>query len=141
MVKQIAALSVMMPCSPASIEGLISQNPQPQAQLTYANLDLRHLSGEWANSCAHRSMYFCSQRGGGVSKGLQLQSCDWGRMAVRFVRLALKIIRKNNRDFVDIILLQSHNIQTRARCHNKQNHSLCCALFSKCRSRDLILSL
>jgi hypothetical protein len=28
------------------------------------------------------------------------------------VRLALKVVKQNDGDFVDIILLQSHNIQT-----------------------------
>ena len=40
--------------------------------------------------CARRSVCFCSQNRKGLSIGLltkELQSSDWGRRAVRFVRL------------------------------------------------------
>lgn len=33
-----------------------------------------------------------------------LRSCDSGRWAVRYVRLALKVVTPNNKDFVDVIL-------------------------------------
>ena len=33
------------------------------------------------------------------------QSCDWSRRAVRFVRLAPKVVKQNDGDFVDVILL------------------------------------
>jgi hypothetical protein len=59
--------------------------------------------------CA-RSVCVCSQSGGFSSIGLltsQLQSCDLGRRAVRFVSLALQIVMKNNRDLLDVILLYS----------------------------------
>jgi len=43
---------------------------------------------------------------------VQLLSRDWERSAVWFVRLALKLVVQNDRDFVDVILLfrRSHTI-------------------------------
>jgi len=60
------------------------------------------------NSYARRSLCLCSWRGGGASVNLltqKLQSCDWGREAVKFVRFTLKIAMQNDGDFVDVILL------------------------------------
>jgi len=37
----------------------------------------------------------------------QLQSCDWGRRTVRYVRLALKVVRQNDGDFLEVILLDN----------------------------------
>jgi hypothetical protein len=38
-------------------------------------------------------------------RAVQLQSCDWGKRAVRFVRRALKTVVQNKRNFVDTVLL------------------------------------
>jgi len=92
----------------AYIAGLIPQSPQLQAQVRSASLCWCHKSGKCAKSCARRSVCCCSQSGGGASIGLltqQLQSCDWDRRGVRFVRLALKAVMQNYGDFVGIILL------------------------------------
>jgi hypothetical protein len=35
----------------------------------------------------------------------QRQSCDLGRRPVRFVRLALKVVMQNDRDFINLILI------------------------------------
>jgi len=37
--------------------------------------------------------------------------------ALSYVRLVLKVVNQNDGDFVDVMLLQSPNIQTRAGCH------------------------
>jgi len=87
----------------AVIAGVIPQSLQPQTQVTLASLALCPELGVCAKSCARRSVCFCSQSDGGASIGLltlQLQSCDWGKMAARFVRLALKV----DMGFVGIIL-------------------------------------
>jgi hypothetical protein len=46
--------------------------------------------------------------GGGASiivLTLQLQSCDWGRRTVSFVRLGLKVDIQNDGDLMNVILL------------------------------------
>ena len=61
-------------------------------------------------SRARRSVCLCTQSGGGASNRLlmqQLQSCDWGRRTVRYVRLALKVVRQNDGDFLEVILLDN----------------------------------
>jgi hypothetical protein len=35
-----------------------------------------------------------------------MQSCDYARMTVKFVTIALKVVMPNDGDFVDVILLQ-----------------------------------
>jgi hypothetical protein len=90
------------------IPGLIPQSLQLQPQVTLASLGWGHRWGECAQSHARRSVCFCNQSGGGASIRLltwQLQSCDWGRRTVRFVRLALRVVKQNDGDFVDVILL------------------------------------
>ena len=50
---------------------------------------------------------------GGASTGLltqKLKSRDWGRIAVRLVRLAVKFVVQNDRDFLDVILLYLPNM-------------------------------
>jgi len=53
-----------------SISGLITQNLHLQAQITLASLSWCHKSGQCANSCARRSVCFCSPSGGGAGIGL-----------------------------------------------------------------------
>jgi hypothetical protein len=53
----------------------------------------------------------CAQiSGGGASISLltqQLQTRDYGRKTVRFVRLALEVVTQTEGDFVDVIVLHS----------------------------------
>jgi hypothetical protein len=44
------------------------------------------------------------------------QSCNWSRRAVRFVRLAQKVVKQNDGDFVDVILLYI-SLYSRCYCH------------------------
>ena len=50
--------------------------------------------------------------------------------AVIYIRLVLKVVMQNYGDFVDVILLQYPNIQTRAGCDNQESHSMCSELLS-----------
>jgi hypothetical protein len=49
------------------IAGLIPCGFQLQALVTLASLGWCHISSECMKSCAHRSVCFCSQSGGGTS--------------------------------------------------------------------------
>lgn len=96
------------------ITGLIPQSFQPLTQVKIAILSWYHNSGECAISCARMSVCFCSQSVGGASILLlthHLQSCDWSRSAVRFVRLALNVFMQNDGDFVYVILLRGVTFQ------------------------------
>ena len=66
------------------------------------------MSQECAKSYARRSACFCSQSGAGDSSLLLtylLQSRDWDRGPMRFVRLATLVFMQNDGDFVDLTQL------------------------------------
>jgi len=91
--------------------GLIPQNLQREVQVNLTSLDGYHKSGEWTKLCVRRSARFCSQNGWGACIGLltsQLQSRHWGGRTVRFLWLTLKVVMQNDRDFLDIILLDTN---------------------------------
>jgi hypothetical protein len=103
------------------IAWLIRQRLQLQAQVTFASLGRCHKSGKYAKSCARRSVRFWNH--GAVDVPLfgclrtSLQSRDWNRRSERFVRLALKVIKENDGNFVDVIVLYTgqttkHNFHT-----------------------------
>jgi hypothetical protein len=59
-------------------------------------------------SCVHISVCFCNQSGGGSGIRVspqKLLSRDLARKTVRSVRLALKVVMQNDRDFVNVTLL------------------------------------
>jgi hypothetical protein len=60
------------------------------------------------------------------NRELQLRSRDWGRRAVRLMRLALKVVMQNDWDFVDVILLYLPNMTT---CNALQGMALLCWQF------------
>jgi hypothetical protein len=106
---KITVSSDVIPCS--VLEGYNRVNEtksSASAQTMLASLGWCHKSGECANSYARRSLCLCNWRVRGASVNLltqQLQSCDWGKGAVRFVRITLKVATQNDGDFVDVILL------------------------------------
>jgi hypothetical protein len=59
-------------------------------------------------SWARRSVCLCMQSGGGAIIGLtmyRMQSCDCGRRTVRFMRLTLTVVVKNDEEFVNVMVL------------------------------------
>jgi len=106
---KITVLSDVIPCSVVEGYSRINSTKSPaSAQTTLASLGWCHKSGECANLYARRSLCLCSWRGGGARDNLltqQLQSCDWGKEAVRLVRFTLKVAMQNDGDFMDVILL------------------------------------
>jgi hypothetical protein len=66
-------------------------------------------SAECAKSCAPRWVCYWKPSGGNVSIGLltyYLQSCEWGRRIVKACKTRAEGRQKNDRDLVEVILLQ-----------------------------------
>jgi hypothetical protein len=87
---------------------LIARSLKLRAWVTLASLVWCYQLGECVQPFGRRPVCFCSQSGGGVTIRLhtrQQKSSDWGRRIVRFVRLALKVVKLYDWDFTDVILL------------------------------------
>jgi len=113
-----------------SIAGVNPQNLQLQTQVTLARLSCPR-SVERENSHAGKSVC-CCYRCGGDASGL-LQPRDWDSGSVLFVRLALKVVMKNEGNVVDVFLLYRVINHLTPNCHymgrNAQLTSRCCILY------------
>ena len=70
------------------------------------------------------SVCFCSLSSGGANISVNVVAAVmyWGKRAIRFVRLVLKVVTKHNGDFVNVILLYSvthTRTHTHARTHTQ----------------------